>query len=61
MAESVRLILIGLAVATLVAAVGLELANHGTSDAWNAFAAVVGTLVGLHIEKPTRGLSAGWK
>jgi hypothetical protein len=61
MAESVRLVLIALAVATLAAAVALELAGHGTSDAWNAFAGVVGLLVGQHLDKPTRGLSAGWR
>jgi len=54
MAESVRLILIELAFATLVAPVTLEPAGHGTSDACNAFAAVVGTLVGQHLEKPSR-------
>jgi hypothetical protein len=60
MAESVRLVLIFLAGATLIAAVVLELTGHGTSDAWSAFSGVVGLLVGQHLDKPTQGLKAGW-
>jgi hypothetical protein len=61
MAESVRLVLIAFAAATLVAAVALQFADHGSSDAWAAFSGVVGLLVGQHLDKPTRGLNAGWK
>jgi hypothetical protein len=61
LAESVRLILIVLALLTLAAAVGLEAANHGSSDAWSAFTGVVGLLVGQHLDKPTGGLTAGLK
>ena len=59
MAESIRLVLIVLSALTLAAAVGLELAGHGSGDAWKAFSGVVGILVGQHLDKPTRGLKSG--
>jgi hypothetical protein len=60
MAESLRLVLIGLALAILVIAVVLELTGHGTSNAWTAFSAVLGMLTGQHLEKPTKSLMHGW-
>ena len=61
MAESLRNLLIGLALITLGVAGALEFTGHAAGDAWAAFGAVLGLLTGQHLEKPTRSLRHGWK
>jgi hypothetical protein len=50
--DSLRDILIILTIATLVTAIVLQFTHNDGSNAWAAFTAVIGFLVGLHVPKP---------
>jgi len=50
--DSLRDILIILTIATLATAIVLQFTHNDASNAWAAFTAVLGFLVGLHVPKP---------
>jgi hypothetical protein len=50
--DSLRDLLIVLAIATLATAIALEFVHIDATNAWTAFSAVLGFLVGLHVPKP---------
>jgi hypothetical protein len=50
--DSLRDFFIVLAIATLATAIVLEFVHIDATNAWSAFSAVLGFLVGLHVPKP---------
>jgi hypothetical protein len=50
--DSLRDLLIVLAIAILTTAIVLEFVHIDATNAWSAFSAVLGFLVGLHVPKP---------
>jgi hypothetical protein len=50
--DSLRDVLIILTIASLVTAIVLQFTHNDASNAWTAFSAVLGFLVGIHVPKP---------